>query len=348
MSSKNLQKALEERIARAASRGFTQEYQNEREQEENITCYRELAPATLRKYEDAALNWALWRLSRNEATNANFSKDEPDPTPNLLKLFVEDYIATRRKLPCEKSACLNFINFTSRWERETSRSLPDTVKQDVLNYIRTTSTPKYGLSTKPRERFMVTAKDIEYLLRRLFGDDCHDYIHERARVQTGSALSLFAGSGARAGAVVESSAYRDSNECLYYRHLSFHLKWSREVGALKRWVTIDPEFLKGWRYRDDATLPKNWFREHPVLGMNFVFWVIVHGIADGAFKGLSTVADVLAERPPKGRESWTLQWNENAKDLAFFRMVTPVGPKSNRIFKGLFLAICLYFKIPGL
>ena len=76
--------------------------------------------------------------------------------------------------------------------------------------------------------------------------------------------------------------------------------------------------------------PRNWFREHPVLGMNFVFWVIVHGVADGAFKGLSTVADVLAVRPPKGRESYTIEWNENAKDLPFFRMVSPKGPDSKR------------------
>ena len=64
---------------------------------------------------------------------------------------------------------------------------------------------------------MVTAKDIEYLIRRLFGDDNHDYMHERARAQIGSSLSLFAGSGARAGAIVESSSYRESNEALYYR-----------------------------------------------------------------------------------------------------------------------------------
>jgi hypothetical protein len=64
---------------------------------------------------------------------------------------------------------------------------------------------------------MVTAKDIDYLLRGLFGDNWHDYRHERARVQTSSVLAIFAGSGSRAGAVVESSDYRDTNECLYYR-----------------------------------------------------------------------------------------------------------------------------------
>ena len=62
----------------------------------------------------------------------------------------------------------------------------------------------------------MTAKDIGYLLRHLFENDDHDYLHERMRVQIGSALSLFAGSGARAGAVVESSSYRNTNECLYY------------------------------------------------------------------------------------------------------------------------------------
>ena len=58
-SEKNLQKALEERIARAASRGFTRKYQNEKEDEDNTICHRELAPATLEKYDHAVVNWAL-------------------------------------------------------------------------------------------------------------------------------------------------------------------------------------------------------------------------------------------------------------------------------------------------
>jgi hypothetical protein len=177
-------------------------------------------------------NFCRWRLSRNEAINANFSKNEPDPTPEILKSFAEDYIATRKKIPSQKSASQNLTNFTSRWERETFRPLPRHIKDDVLNvrplnllktilpynlkYIRQDLTVKYQMPTKPRERFMVTAKDIDYLLRGLFGDDWHDYKHERARVQTGSALALFAGSGTRAGAVVESSAYLHTNECLYY------------------------------------------------------------------------------------------------------------------------------------
>jgi hypothetical protein len=117
----------------------------------------------------------------------------------------------------------------------------------------------------------VTSRDLDILLRHLFEDDDHDYIHERARFQDAFSLSLFSGSGARAGAIVESSSYRDTNECLYYRvcpspylseslilisiqHLSFNLQWDSKNKEVKYWVTIDPEFLKGHRYDDEAVM----------------------------------------------------------------------------------------------
>ena len=83
-------------------------------------------------------------------------------------------------------------------------------------------TERHSLPTKPRERFLVTAKDIDHLLHHLFGEDDHDYVHERARVQTASSLALFSGSAARAGAIVESSSYRKTNECLYYKVISLY------------------------------------------------------------------------------------------------------------------------------
>lgn len=57
-----IQKALEESIARAASRGFTQEYQKSREEKENTISHRKLTPATLDKYYYAVKNWALYVL----------------------------------------------------------------------------------------------------------------------------------------------------------------------------------------------------------------------------------------------------------------------------------------------
>lgn len=68
--------------------------------------------------------------------------------------------------------------------------------------------------------------------------------------------------------------------------------------------------------------PRSWFWEHPVLGMNFVFWVIVHGIADGAFKNISSVDELLSKQPPPERQSFTLEWTDRAQALPVFRMVT--------------------------
>lgn len=44
---KDVQKKLDERIARVPSRGFTREHQKERENEDNSICLKQLAPATL-------------------------------------------------------------------------------------------------------------------------------------------------------------------------------------------------------------------------------------------------------------------------------------------------------------
>ena len=142
--------------------------------------------------------------------------------------------------------------------------------QFSTKHIRTKLKKKYGLRTKPRERSLIPAKDIDYLLQQLFTNDFHEYFHERARIQTASSLSLSAGSGARVGAIVESSAYRKKNQCFYYRvrsyaicywtitdiaqHMKFHLKWGQPPGTVKRWVTIGSEFLKGLRFRDDKQI----------------------------------------------------------------------------------------------
>ncbi|KAH1336844.1 hypothetical protein KXX67_002465 [Aspergillus fumigatus] len=109
------------------------------------------------------------------------------------------------------------------------------------------------------------------------------------------------------------------------------LKYLRgAISLLERRLKRDQEFLRSISDDFEKERPKTWFREHPILAMNFVFWVIVHGIADRAFKGISSVEELLAQRPPKGRESWTLQWAETAKELPFFRMVTPNGPKADK------------------
>ncbi|EER41728.1 conserved hypothetical protein [Histoplasma capsulatum H143] len=143
-------------------------------------------------------------------------------------------------------------------------------------------------------------------------------------------MTMNMSSAARAGAVVESSSYRNTNECLYYKHLTFNIKRTSGSEEVIRWVTLDPEFLKGHRYRDDEILPRTWFNSHPVLGLGFLFWVSVIGLADHAFRGISTIDELLEKRPPKGKESWTLQWNDDIRDRPFLRMVAVEGRSHDR------------------
>ncbi|KAH2126877.1 hypothetical protein KXV35_005576, partial [Aspergillus fumigatus] len=268
-----------------------------------------------------------WMLSQNEPADRYFTKEQPDPPVQILKLYSEAFITLREgELPAQQTVRSNLSGFISEWQQKTCRKLPDTVRKDLYNHIRNELTQKYGLETKHREKFPVTSRDLDILIRRLFEDDDHDYVHERARFQDAFSLSLFSGSGARAGAIVESSSYRDTNECLYYRDLTFNLKWDAKNMEVKYWVTISPEFLKGYRYNDEAVLPKNWIPEQEILGKNFIFYVMVTGIADKAFRGIRTTDELLDKRPPKGRESWTLEWEAHVQTLPVLRMVTTDGP----------------------
>lgn len=84
-----IQKALEECIARAASRGFTQEYQEEREHRANTISHRALAPATLQKYEAAALNWTLSVYSQwKSAMISNIDQMETLPQRSNRREFL--------------------------------------------------------------------------------------------------------------------------------------------------------------------------------------------------------------------------------------------------------------------
>ena len=55
----DLKQLAEENRRLAASRGFTIDYQNEQESQENTICLKELAPATYEQHGRAAKNWTV-------------------------------------------------------------------------------------------------------------------------------------------------------------------------------------------------------------------------------------------------------------------------------------------------
>lgn len=57
---------------------------------------------------------------------------------------------------------------------------------------------------------------------------------------------------------------------------------------------------------------------------------MVTGIADKAFRGIRTTDELLDKKPPKGRDSWTLEWEAHVQTLPVLRMVTTDGPHPTR------------------
>lgn len=46
---------------------------------------------------------------------------------------------------------------------------------------------------------------------------------------------------------------------------------------------------------------------HPILGFNFVFWIIVYIVADSTFKRFRTTEEILAVRSPEERELYVFE-----------------------------------------
>ena len=66
---------------------------------------------------------------------------------------------------------------------------------------------------------LATRTDLHALLHYLWARDTHQFRHERYRVQIAFILHLLSYTATRPGAIIESSAYAQSNEGLLYKVL---------------------------------------------------------------------------------------------------------------------------------
>ncbi|KAL2802540.1 hypothetical protein BJX63DRAFT_414802, partial [Aspergillus granulosus] len=192
-------------------------------------------------------------LFKGEPEDFFFRADNPPLPIQVLKLFSKSYIVLRKgDLPSQHTVVNTLSCFISEWEKITSKKILKAQRDDAYNHVRTVLTPKYGLSTKHRKRYPVTNLDLNILLMHLYKKDKHDYLYKRSRFQDAFGLALFTLSGARAGAIVESSSYRNSDEALYYEHLLLNIRWNASRQRIKYWATISSEFLKGNCYNNKA------------------------------------------------------------------------------------------------
>lgn len=73
-------------------------------------------------------------LSQNEPVDRYFTKEQPDPPVQILKLYSEAFITLRKgELPSQQTVCSNLSCFIAEWQQKTCRKLPATVKDDLYN-----------------------------------------------------------------------------------------------------------------------------------------------------------------------------------------------------------------------
>ncbi|CZR61517.1 uncharacterized protein PAC_11414 [Phialocephala subalpina] len=129
-------------------------------------------------------------------------KHEHPPSPGRLKHFIEWVFETSFGVLTEhitlKSLENTWYNFCAMYFRETDVAIPQTAADDVRCFIKTELKTK-GLAQIRRHKALADALDVAWLLTYLWCYDKHEFRHPRP------------------GVIVESSAYRGSNEAMRYK-----------------------------------------------------------------------------------------------------------------------------------
>ena len=172
--------------------------------------------------------------------------------------------STRPPYP-SKNTLRDYLNvIMSCFKRYTKVEISKDVRQQVYQFIDSDDLRQLGvMSTAMREKFMASVDDI--ILFQL-GFLTNPHIHtRRMRVQLQLACNIFAITGSRPGAVVESVTHYGTNEALYYGDLEIYAVPVHpdrpELGCtLVRVLTLS--LLKG-HHEDNATFTHNFLYVEP-------------------------------------------------------------------------------------
>ncbi|KFY08696.1 hypothetical protein V492_05999 [Pseudogymnoascus sp. VKM F-4246] len=304
MGRKTLSK--EEQAALAQSRGYFKQKTSKEKNEIGQVEQKYLSGATKVRHVDVGEVFQNFLAAKDIETESLLQHNSA-----LYKDFVE-YYALSRYSRIDELPTVHSIDIVS----------------DVASYIKGSLKDNLGLSTKKRNKYLVTDTDLTTLITYLWCSDNYDYLHERCRLQISFALLFFANSGARGGACVESSSYRGTNEAIAYKDCRVHLL--REAnGSFTFKLVVVQRLLKGKRDDENDNL-EIVIESTDNLQDNGVMFFFTMAIADNAFKHFETLEKLLKARVPRGRDSWTLKWKDEALDRPVLRMVSSNGVHENR------------------
>ncbi|KFZ24039.1 hypothetical protein V502_01472 [Pseudogymnoascus sp. VKM F-4520 (FW-2644)] len=134
--------------------------------------------------------------------------------------------------------------------------------------------------------------------------------------------------GARAGAIVESSSYRGTNQALTYKDCHIHLI-RLPSGGFTFELEIIQRYTKGKRNDENENLHVILKSENRLMYNGLMFFFSL-AIADNAIKGYDTLDALMKARVPEGRDSWELKWKEEARELPVLRMASAKGVDKSR------------------
>ncbi|KFZ20126.1 hypothetical protein V501_00286 [Pseudogymnoascus sp. VKM F-4519 (FW-2642)] len=166
----------------------------------------------------------------------------------MLAIEHEGMLGPRLSL---NTLCPYVTRLATAYKHEHDIEIPHRVVKEVKDWIRADLKDLLALSSKARPKPMADSQDLEVLIRYLWVEDKHSFRNQLDRVKLHFFLLCLAYTVARAGAVVVSDSYRNSNEAITYRDLKFHLNQDVEGGPPQMSLTITFKLMKGDRDKED-------------------------------------------------------------------------------------------------
>ncbi|KAL5351917.1 hypothetical protein ACLOAV_003779 [Pseudogymnoascus australis] len=139
--------------------------------------------------------------------------------------------------------CPYVTRLATAYKHEKDIEILQRVVKEVKDWIKADLKDLLALSSKARLKPMADSQDLEVLICYLWVEDKHSFRNQLNLVKLHFFLLCLAYTVARAGAVVVSDSYRNSNEAITYRDV--------EGGPPQMSLTITFKLMKGDRDKED-------------------------------------------------------------------------------------------------
>ncbi|KFZ17580.1 hypothetical protein V501_01669 [Pseudogymnoascus sp. VKM F-4519 (FW-2642)] len=178
MGRKTLSK--EEQAALARSRGCFEQKTSEEKNALGRVEQKSLSGATKVRHVDVGEVFQNFLAAKDTETESLLQHNS---ALALYKNFVEYYALSRygriEELPTVHSIVNMWHRYVGYYARATKSKLAKDIVSDVASYIKGSLKDNLGLSTKKRNKYLVTDTDLTTLITYLWCSDDHDYPHER-------------------------------------------------------------------------------------------------------------------------------------------------------------------------